>query len=105
MNLRTRGEGVKKSENFADVINGSPLRRMTEEKERTAAGQEESGTTFKKKKIRRFICCLTKTAGNHPEKGISGIIFDICFYSRALLPPINQDDGRGTLETLLIVFR
>ena len=25
MNLRTIGEGVKKSENFADVINGSPL--------------------------------------------------------------------------------
>ena len=24
MNLRTRGEGVKKSENSADVINGSP---------------------------------------------------------------------------------
>ena len=25
VNLRTRGEGVKKSENFADVIYGSPL--------------------------------------------------------------------------------
>ena len=25
VNLRTRGEGVKKSEFFADVINGSPL--------------------------------------------------------------------------------
>ena len=24
VNLQTRGEGVKKSENFADVINGSP---------------------------------------------------------------------------------
>ena len=27
MNLRTRGEGVKKSEIFADVLNGSPLTR------------------------------------------------------------------------------
>ena len=27
MNLRTGGEGVKKSENFADVIYGSPLGR------------------------------------------------------------------------------
>ena len=26
VNLRTRGEGVKKSEIFADVINGSPLK-------------------------------------------------------------------------------
>ena len=25
VNLRTRGEGVRKSGNFADVINGSPL--------------------------------------------------------------------------------
>ena len=24
--MRTRGEGVKKSENFADVINGRPLK-------------------------------------------------------------------------------
>ena len=27
MNLQTRGEGVKKSEIFADIINGSPLSR------------------------------------------------------------------------------
>ena len=26
VNLRTRGKGVKKSKNFADVINGSPFR-------------------------------------------------------------------------------
>ena len=25
MNLRTRGEGVQKSENFADALNGSPI--------------------------------------------------------------------------------
>ena len=29
VNLRTRGEGVKKSETCADVLNGSPQRRMT----------------------------------------------------------------------------
>ena len=30
-NLRTRGEGVKKAEIFADVINGSPPRTATTE--------------------------------------------------------------------------
>ena len=29
MNLRTRGEGVQKPENFADVLNGSPLKMTT----------------------------------------------------------------------------
>ena len=28
VNLRTRGEGVKKSKNIADVINGSPQRKV-----------------------------------------------------------------------------
>ena len=29
MNLRTRGGGVKKSENFVDVLNGSPLTSLS----------------------------------------------------------------------------
>ena len=33
MNLQTRGEGVKKSEFFADVLNGSPLSGLIVESE------------------------------------------------------------------------
>ena len=50
MKLRTRGEGVQKSENFPDVINGSPLNPVSQSVDQAATHICESSNSSKQSK-------------------------------------------------------
>ena len=50
MNLRTRGEGVQKSENFPDVIYGSPLNPVSQSVDQAATHICESSNSSKQSK-------------------------------------------------------
>ena len=74
--MRTRGKGVKKSENFADVISGSSLRKFSKGRAAQACRWQD-----RKRGMREAISCGSGTLGTWPGPHRLSIQLQVPFFN------------------------